>query len=97
MNIDQMQKNAEKAEVMLKMLVNANRLLILCHLVESEQTVGALVEAVGLSQSAISQHLAKMRQEGIVMGEKRGQLVFYRICSAEVAAILSTLYTLYCS
>jgi len=96
MNFDQMQGNAKKAESMLKMLANSNRLLILCNLVQSEKTVNEIVEIVGLSQSAISQHLAKLRNEGIVECEKRGQLVYYRICSPEVSAILSTLYLIYC-
>lgn len=96
MNFDQMQGNAKKAESMLKMLANSNRLLILCNLVQSEKTVNEIVEIVGLSQSAISQHLAKLRNENIVESEKRGQLVYYRICSPEVSAILSTLYLIYC-
>ncbi len=96
MNFDQMQDNAKKAESMLKMLANSNRLLILCNLVQNEKTVNELVEIVGLSQSAISQHLAKLRNESIVECEKRGQLVYYRICSPEVSAVLSTLYLIYC-
>lgn len=96
MNFDQMQQNSKKAESMLKMLANANRLMILCNLVQSERTVNEIVEIVGLSQSAVSQHLAKLRDENIVISEKRGKLVFYRICSPEVSAILSTLYLIYC-
>lgn len=96
MNFDQMRDNAKKAESMLKMLANSNRLLILCNLVQNEKTVNELVEIVGLSQSAISQHLAKLRNEQIVECEKRGQLVYYRISSPEVSAILSTLYLIYC-
>lgn len=96
MNFDQMQQNSKKAEAMLKMLANANRLMILCNLVQSEKTVNEIVELVGLSQSAVSQHLAKLRDENIVVSEKRGKLVFYNICSPEVSAILSTLYLIYC-
>lgn len=91
-----MQRNAGKAEAMLKLLANAKRLMILCHLVKGKKTVGNLVELVGLSQSSLSQHLAKMREYGLVEAEKQGQMVFYSIGSPEVEAILSTLYLIYC-
>lgn len=91
-----MERNASKAEAMLKSLANAKRLMILCHLVKSEQTVGELADLVGLSHSALSQHLAKMRENDLVVSDKRGQQVYYRIGSPEVGAILSTLYLIYC-
>ena len=91
-----MERNASKAEAMLKLLANAKRLMILCHLVKSEQTVGELADLVGLSHSALSQHLSKMRESGLVISDKRGQQVYYRIGSPEVGAILSTLYLIYC-
>jgi ArsR family transcriptional regulator, virulence genes transcriptional regulator len=91
-----MQKNAKKAEAMLKVLANAKRLMILCHLVKTEKTVGELSKLVNLSQSALSQHLAKMRALNLVETDKKGQEVFYRIENQEVEAILSTLYLIYC-
>lgn len=91
-----MERNASKAQAMLKSLANAKRLMILCHLVESEQTVGEIADLVGLSHSALSQHLAKMKENGLVVSDKRGQQVYYRIGSPEVKAILSTLYLIYC-
>lgn len=91
-----MERNASKAEAMLKSLANAKRLMILCHLVKSEQTVSELADIVGLSHSALSQHLAKMKENQLVVSDKRGQHVFYRIASPEVNAILSTLYLIYC-
>jgi DNA-binding transcriptional ArsR family regulator len=91
-----MARNAAKAEALLKQLANANRLLVLCVLVSGEKTVGDLVKTVGLSQSALSQHLAKMRESGLVTAEKRGQLVYYNIASMEANALLSTLYLIYC-
>jgi DNA-binding transcriptional ArsR family regulator len=91
-----MARNASKAEAMLKSLANAKRLMILCHLVKSERTVGELADLVGLSHSALSQHLAKMRENGLVVSDKRGQQVYYRVASPEVGAILSTLYLIYC-
>lgn len=94
--LEAMKKNAGKAEAMLKQLASASRLLILCNLVSGEKTVGELAEIVGLSQSALSQHLAKLRTAELVEAEKRGQMVYYRISSMEAQALLSTLYLIYC-
>ena len=94
--LEAMGKNASKAEAMLKSLANKNRLMILCHLIKGEQSVGQLSELVGLSQSALSQHLAKMRANNLVSSNKRGQTVYYYISNYEVEAILSTLYLIYC-
>lgn len=93
---DNMTANACKAEAILKQLANSKRLLILCSLLAGEKCVGDLAGIVDLSQSALSQHLAKMREAGLVEHEKRGQMVFYRISSMEAHALLSTLYLIYC-
>jgi ArsR family transcriptional regulator, virulence genes transcriptional regulator len=92
----QMKRHAKEAAGMMKQLANPKRLLILCQLLSEEKPVGELAEAVGLSQSALSQHLAKMREAGLVEGEKRGQMVYYRLSSMEANALLSTLYLIYC-
>lgn len=70
--------------------------MILCSLVNGKKTVGELLEYVTLSQSALSQHLAKLRAAGLVVSEKRGQMVYYSLNSMEAQAILSTLYLIYC-
>lgn len=95
-NLEVMKKNSIKAEKMLKLLANSKRLLILCNLLRKECSVNELSELVGLSQSALSQHLAKMRQEGLVITNKQGTTSYYRINKPEVEAILSTLYLIYC-
>lgn len=95
-DLQNMQRNSKKAEAMLKILANAKRLMILCHLVKGEKTVGELAGLVSLSQSALSQHLAKMRALNLVETDKKGQEVFYRIENREVEAILSTLHLIYC-
>lgn len=95
-SIEVMKRNAAKAEAMLKLLANGKRLMILCNIVKEAKSVGELVELVGLSQSAVSQHLAKMRAQGLVEADKRGKAVYYRISNVEVEAILSTLYLIYC-
>lgn len=92
---------AEKAGLAarhLKLLANEKRLLILCCLIETgPMTVGDLVDRVGLSQSALSQHLAKMRADNLVSTTRHGQRVSYSISDPGTAEILSVLYRLYCS
>ena len=66
MNIKEMQENADEAASLLKLIANPSRLLVLCALVTREHTAGELEELVGLSQSAVSQHLAKLRHQNMV-------------------------------
>ncbi len=90
--------NAADAARLLKSLGNENRLSILCRLVETdEETVSALADVVGLSQSALSQHLAKLRDEGIVATRQVAQTVFYRIADARAERVLELLHGLYCA
>lgn len=77
-------------------LANEKRLLILCRLAEGETGVSALATSVGLSQSALSQHLAKMRAEGLLGTRRQGQAVFYRITDERVLALMQSLQSIYC-
>jgi DNA-binding transcriptional ArsR family regulator len=89
-------KAAEAAEF-LKLLANPHRLLILCRLVvEKEMSVGALGEAVGLSQSALSQHLAKLREDRILSTRRDAQTVYYSIADKNAARVLALLKDIYC-
>jgi DNA-binding transcriptional ArsR family regulator len=79
------------------LLANENRLLVLCRLVVAgEMSVGDLAEAVDLSQSALSQHLAKMREDGLVVTRREAQTVFYRIANPNAARLLALLKNIYC-
>jgi len=89
-------KAAEAAELLTSM-ANARRLLVLCHLVQGERTAGELTVIAGLSQSALSQHLGKMRLQGLVKTRRDGQTIFYNLASREVRAVIETLYNLYCA
>ncbi|WP_241971708.1 ArsR/SmtB family transcription factor [Aliidiomarina sanyensis] len=91
-----MQKNASSAEALLKSLANSHRLMILCHLVDGELSVGELEARVGLSQSSLSQHLAKLREQGIVTFRKAGTTVWYRVENRNALQMLETLYAIYC-
>ncbi|WP_100656550.1 ArsR/SmtB family transcription factor [Alteromonas flava] len=95
-NFETFKTSVVKAEQLLKLLANQHRLQILCCLLQSEKSVGELEETLNLSQSAISQHLAKLRHSGIVSGQRRGQKIFYQLTNIEAHAILTTLYLAYC-
>jgi DNA-binding transcriptional ArsR family regulator len=96
MQNEMMLTQAGKAAGLLKALANENRLLILCHLQERELSVGELNAQVGLSQSALSQHLAILRRDGLVETRKSGQTVYYSLKSDEVRAVIGVLHGLYC-
>ena len=91
------ERSAVEVADILRALANERRLMILCQLVEyGEATVGALVDAVGISQSALSQHLAKMRDEGIVTFRRESQTVWYRIADPRIEQLFATLHGLFC-
>lgn len=86
-----------KAAALLGALANEQRLLILCHLAAAnELSVGALGERMTLSQSALSQHLAKLRDDGIVAYRREAQTLFYHIADDKAARVLTLLHDLYC-
>lgn len=91
-----MEKNAPEAVVLLKAMANERRLFILCYLLEGEMSVGMMSEKLGLSQSALSQHLAWLRRDGLVETRKEAQTVFYRLKSDEVRAMIQLLHNMYC-
>jgi DNA-binding transcriptional ArsR family regulator len=96
-DIASLQRNAGAAAAMLSALANQRRLMILCLLIaEEELTVGRLAEEVDLSQSACSQHLAKMRKEGLVGFRRDAQSIHYRIADPNVKRLITTLKSIYC-
>lgn len=97
MDLDTFEAKAGEVADMLKALGNRRRLMVLCKLVEhGERSVTDLASDVGLSQSALSQHLAKMREEGLVSFRRESQVLWYRIADPRAETLLSTLYQLYC-
>lgn len=92
-----LEDKAVEAAEFLKLLANPQRLLILCRLVvEREMSVGQLGEAVGLSQSALSQHLAKLRDDAVVTTRREAQTIYYRIADKNAARVLRLLKDIYC-
>lgn len=93
----QLERKAAEAALLLKLLANEHRLLILCRLVVAgEMSVNDLADAVGLSQSALSQHLAKMREEELLATRREAQTVFYRIANDDARRVLALLKDIYC-
>ena len=96
-SVADLERKAGEAAQLLKLLANENRLLILCRLVLArELSVNALAKAVGLSQSALSQHLAKMREEDVLATRRDAQTVYYRIADPNAARVLTLLKDIYC-
>ncbi|WP_293678052.1 helix-turn-helix transcriptional regulator [uncultured Phenylobacterium sp.] len=96
LDITQFEGNAGAAAKLLRALANERRLMILCQLTEGERAVGQLLPLVGLSQSALSQHLAVLREEGIVATRREAQAVWYRIADPAALKVVSTLAEIFC-
>jgi DNA-binding transcriptional ArsR family regulator len=94
--LGELQRNARRVASLLKAMSNPARLIILCQIAEGERSVGELERAVGLSQSAISQHLAVLRGEAIVSSRRVRQTVLYSLASKEVVALITTLHVVFC-
>jgi ArsR family transcriptional regulator len=90
------EESAGRAAHLLRLLGNERRLMILCQLADEELSVGAIQSRVGLSQSALSQHLALLRDDGIVATRREGQTIFYRIADPAAMRIIATLAELFC-
>ncbi len=92
-----LQQGAGKAAALLKAIGNENRLLVLCLLIQmGEMSVSAMLEHIPLSQSALSQHLGRMREEGLVAFRRESQTLYYRIANPDVEKVVATLKAIYC-
>lgn len=95
MNVQSVEKNIKPVAVLLKALSNEKRLIIICALCDQEKSVGELETIVGLSQSALSQHLARLRRDGIVSTRREAQTIYYSIKSKEIECVLRCLQSIY--
>ena len=93
---EQMQAQCEIAADLLKAMANPQRLRVLCLLIEGERTVGEINDAIPLSQSALSQHLAVLREHELVQTRREAQTIFYRLSSGPVFQIIETLHRIFC-
>lgn len=95
-NLAAMQAHAGDAARLLKALANERRLQVLCLLASGEHSVGELNELLDLSQSALSQHLAVLREEGLVRTRREAQTIRYSLTPGPAAAVMQTLHGIYC-
>lgn len=93
---DMTRERAERAAAMMRALGNPNRLMVLCSLIEGEHSVGELNERIPLSQSALSQHLARLREEKLVTTRRESQTIYYRIEDSVVHDLIEPLYQRFC-
>ena len=96
MSLEEMKLHAGDASQLLKALANENRLMILCTLSEGEQSVGQLNDRISLSQSALSQHLALLRRDGLVTTRRESQTIFYSMTDGPAERVIRLLHDLYC-
>ena len=96
-DITRFESSAGEAAKLLRALGNERRLMIRCQLTEGERSVGELLPLVGLSQSALSQHLAVLREDGLVNTRRDGQTIHYSVAPGPAQRIISTLHDIYCA
>lgn len=97
-SIEALADQADEVARLLKLLGNGNRLRILCQLADGpEKSVNHLAEILRLSQSALSQHLAKMRDDGLVTGRRDAQTIYYSLSNANAEKVLAVLKEIYCT
>lgn len=96
MNISEMMHAVEQATELLKSLASRNRLLLLCHLVKGERSVGELARLIDARETAVSQQLALLRKDGLVRTRRNGQTIYYSLASSEAAKVIETLHGIYC-
>ena len=92
----EMAANAAEAAAFLKTLAHEGRLMILCHLVEGERSVGELEALLGLRQAAVSQMLSRLREENQVTTRRDGKVIYYRLANPNTAKVIEMLHTLFC-
>jgi DNA-binding transcriptional ArsR family regulator len=96
MDLEKMHSSAADVSDLLKLLGHPDRLMVLCQLKFGEQSVGELSRNLGIKQSPLSQHLARMRHEGVVTSRRDAQTVYYSIADDKIARVIEVLYDLYC-
>jgi len=96
MNVSELAPKAEEAESFLKALANRHRLMILCELHKGELSVTRLQQSIGLSQSSLSQHLARLREDDLVKTRRASQTIFYSLANSNVSRVIGLLYELFC-
>ena len=92
----EMDRSAGHAARLIRAIANEKRLILLCHMVQGEHTVGELSRLVQLSQSAVSQHLARLRADNLVNVRRESQTAYYSLACSKVGRVIETLHGVYC-
>ena len=95
-DLEQLVEHAQEAALLLKQLSNQHRLIILCSLIDGELSVTELNSRTNLSQSALSQHLASLRNAGLVQTRREAQTIFYQLQGNEAIQVIRVLKSIYC-
>jgi len=95
-DLEHMAQSAARASSLMKTLGHKDRLMILCHLANGEKSVGQIADLLEISQSPLSQHLSRMRKEGLVDTRREAQTIYYSLKSGEASRIVEVLYELFC-
>ncbi len=93
---EEMAENARNAAGFLKTLAHEGRLMILCHLGSGEKSVGELEGLLGMRQAAVSQMLARLREEGLVNTRRDGKTIYYSLATEDTARVIGLLYEIFC-
>lgn len=96
MNISDLANSSDRASEFLKSLANSQRLRILCLIMEGERPVGEIADAIGANQSSVSQNLALMRREGLVVPRRSGQTIYYRLANKKLIKMFRLLNDMFC-
>jgi len=96
MDLEKMHESATRASNMMKLLGHPHRLMILCELKVMEKSVGDLSRTIGISQSLVSQHLARMRHENVVSSRREAQVVYYALSEGAASTLITTIYEIFC-
>lgn len=96
LELEEMEAAADRASKLMKTLGHRDRLMILCQLAEEEKSVGEMADLLGIRQSPLSQHLARMRSEGLVKTRRESQTIYYSLANNDVTKVIEVLYDIYC-
>lgn len=96
MDTESFRPHASRASALLKAMGNERRLLILCYLAERERTVGELEKLIDISQSALSQHLARLRRDDLVMTRRSAQNIYYSLTQGTTTQVMAALVDAFC-
>jgi DNA-binding transcriptional ArsR family regulator len=97
LDLSALQASAHDACALLKALANPHRLMIVCTLIDGEQSVGALARVLGVRETLASQHLGLLRRDGVVAARRDGQTIYYGLQSDPARALVETLFRLFCT